>query len=146
MNKIIQLTEYEYNELCKKANANEEVIKAEAEKLFREHGAAYLDVKLDVGRDYTEDYRIDVTTYMSDIRGAYGPFSNNSLPDELRDKVQRIVKGYVIRRVERYFGKQIRDKNLYARKCEKLNKWILLSTVFAVIGWIAFFVMLFRTI
>ena len=65
MRKIVQLDEYEYNKLADLAKLNEEHIEERAIKLWKEKGVAEITIKIDTGRNYDDNCRIDCSTYFS---------------------------------------------------------------------------------
>lgn len=68
MNKIVQLTEYEYQQLKKEAEMTCAAMEAEIARGIEEHSKLSIDLKLDIGRDWEDVFHIKPVVYVSDGR------------------------------------------------------------------------------
>ena len=65
MERIVQLRDYEYNNLVEKANLNEKQIDEKAQKLYKERGVAAIDIKLNhENNNYESSFRFDCSAFV----------------------------------------------------------------------------------
>ena len=129
MRKIVQLDEYEYNKLADLAKLNEEQIEERAIKLWKEKGVAEITIKIDTGRNYDDNCRIDCSTYFS--------YKDNRffIPENIRERFRKIIKEDVMWNIEERFG----DLKGVINKFNREAKWIgytkFIFHMMALSGW-----------
>ncbi len=127
--KVVQLDEYDYNELVKMASLKEKQIEKQAQKLYEKKGTYRIDIRLEIRDYYNETIEI-------------APYTNVNNWDEkfpISDADKRKIINYFNERIllvmKRKFGKQIEDKNLYVDKLRQLK---IVKTAFiglTIAGW-----------
>lgn len=132
MEKIIQLKESEYNKLCEKASEVEKL----AQKMYEEKGTFSIVLKLDCGKDYTEQIKISAYTYVNDWDGKY------PMKEDDKRKIVKFVNSRALEMMEKKFGKQINDFNLWNRRLDLLRSWKIKFIGLTIFGWLAATVLL----
>lgn len=132
MEKIIQMTQYEYDRIADLAKINEDEINNRAEKLWKERGAATINIKVDTGTDYDNNYSIDCTAYL------FYKDDRFQIPYELRRRFEKIIDENIMRDIEGRFGGLEKAITAFKKKQESLDHskyylWGLVTT-----GWAAF--------
>jgi hypothetical protein len=135
MNKIVQLSEYDYSQIYEKAKLNDEDIRRLAEKYYQERGVFRIDVKMGFKEKYNDD-TIYYTTTFSTENGLYKDNGFKPIITEKgRRKIEQIIKDLCTETFERKFGNAIKFKNHYVNALDRLTrlKWILYGIAFS--GW-----------
>ncbi len=135
MNKIVQLSEYDYLQLYEKAQLNDKEIKRFAEKYYQERGVFRIDVKMGFQEKYSGD-TVYYTTVFSTENGLYNNDGFKPIISEKgRRKIERIVKDLCDKTFDTKFGDAIKFRNAYADALDGLKhlKWILYGFAFS--GW-----------
>lgn len=135
MDKIVQLSEYDYSQLYEKAKLNDKETKRLAETYYQERGVFRIDVKMGFQEKYNGD-TIYYTTVFSTENGLYKHDEFKPIITEKgRRKIERIVKNLCDETFNEKFGNVIKFKNAYANALERLNrlKWICYTIAFS--GW-----------
>ena len=63
--KIVQLTEYRYNELYESAMATNKEVNRRAEKMYQEKGVCSIKINMDIKESYDSTIRIETGCYLS---------------------------------------------------------------------------------
>lgn len=134
-NRIVQLSEYEYNQLQEKAELNDGKIRDLAEKYYQERGVFRIDIRVELQDKYNGD-----TVYYTDVfsheNGLYKPDEFSPIiTEKVRRKIERILSDACAEAFESKFGDAIEFKNRYANALRRLTitKWIAYTIAFS--GW-----------
>ena len=93
MNKIVQLTEYEYQQLKKEAEMTCAAMEAEIARGIEEHSKLSIDLKLDIGRDWEDVFHIKPVVYVS---SSYYDTGKDSIRSNTQFLTKPAVKSKVI--------------------------------------------------
>lgn len=133
--RIVQLSEYEYNQLREKAVLNDTKIRDLAEKYYQERGVFRIDIRVGLQDKYNGD-----TVYYTDVFSCEnGLYKNDGfspiITEKGRRKIERILSGACMETFENKFGDAIKFKNSYAKALESFSiaKWIAYTIAFS--GW-----------
>ena len=134
-NRIIQLSEYEYNQLQEKAELNDGKIRDLAEKYYQERGVFRIDIRVGLQDKYNGD-----TVYYTDVFSCEnGLYKNDGfspiITEKGRRKIERILSDACMETFENKFGDAVKFKNGYAKALESFSiaKWIAYTIAFS--GW-----------
>lgn len=133
MEKIVQLSEYEYNKLSALAKLNESQIEEKALDMYKTKGVAKLEVVIKMDTDeYGFEHYFDCSTFIwykdekffisEDLRGRLGEYINERVFDVIAEKYGEPVKWF------NRFSKELHDLSLV--------KYIIWTI--AISGWAAF--------
>lgn len=144
--KIVQLSEYEYNQLQEKAEMNDTQIHDFAEKYYQERGVFRIDIKVGL----QDKYNGDTVYYTSVFSTENGLYKNDGfspiITEKGRRKIERILSDACTKTFEDKFGNAIEFKNRYADALRRftLVKWIAYTIAFS--GWVVAAVLLINSI
>ena len=134
-NRIVQLSEYEYNRLQEKVELNDTKIRDLAEKYYQERGVFRIDIRVGLQDKYNGD-----TVYYTHVFSCEnGLYKNDEfrpiITEKGRRKIERILSDACNETFENHFGDAIKFKNSYAEALEKfsLTRWIAYTIAFS--GW-----------
>ena len=134
-NRIVQLSEYEYNKLQEKAELNDTKIRDLAEKYYQERGVFRIDIRTELQDKYNGD-TVYYTHVFSHENGLYkndefGPI----ITEKGRRKIERILSDACTETFENKFGDAIKFKNRYADVLRRftVTRWIAYTIAFS--GW-----------
>lgn len=133
--KIVQLSEYEYNQLQEKAELNDGKIRDLAEKYYQERGVFRIDIRTGFQDKYNGE-TIHYTTVFSTENGLYKNDEFSPIITEKgRRKIERILSDACHETFERKFGDAIEFKNRYADALRRftITRWIAYTIAFS--GW-----------
>ena len=134
-NRIVQLSENEYDRLQKKAELNDTKIHDLAEKYYQERGVFRIDIRTGLQDKYNGD-TVYYTSVFSTENGLYRDDGFSPIITEKgRRKIERILSDACEETFENHFGDAIKFKNSYAEALEKfsLTRWIAYTIAFS--GW-----------
>ena len=133
--KIVQLCEYEYNQLQEKAELNDGKIRDLAEKYYQERGVFRIDIRVGLQDKYNGD-----TVYYTDVFSCEnGLYKNDGfspiITEKGRRKIERILSDACMETFENKFGDAIKFRNSYAKALERFSmaRWIAYTIAFS--GW-----------
>ena len=133
--RIVQLNEYEYNQLREKAVLNDTKIRDLAEKYYQERGVFRIDIRVGLQDKYNGD-----TVYYTDVFSCEnGLYKNDGfspiITEKGRRKIERILSDACMETFENKFGDAIKFKNSYAEALERFSivRWIAYTIAFS--GW-----------
>ena len=133
--RIVQLSEYEYNQLREKAVLNDTKIRDLAEKYYQERGVFRIDIRVGLQDKYNGD-----TVYYTDVFSCEnGLYKNDGfspiITEKGRRKVERILSDACMETFENKFGDAIKFRNSYAKALERFSvtRWIAYTIAFS--GW-----------
>ena len=134
-NRIVQLSEYEYNRLQEKVELNDTKIRDLAEKYYQERGVFRIDIRVGL-----QDKNNGDTVYYTHVFSCEnGLYKNDEfrpiITEKGRRKIERILSDACNETFENHFGDAIKFKNSYAEALEKfsLTRWIAYTIAFS--GW-----------
>lgn len=135
MERIVQLREYDYDQLVKGASLNEDKIKKLAEQYYQERGVFRVDIRVGLQDKYNGD-----TIYYTDVFShENGLYKNDEfspiITEKGRRKIERILSDACMKTFENKFGDAIKFKNSYAEALERFSmaRWIAYTIAFS--GW-----------
>mgnify|MGYP001317486109 CR=1 FL=1 len=135
VNRIVQLSEYEYNRLQERAELNETKIRDLAEKYYQERGVFRIDIKVGL----QDKYNGDTVYYTSVFSTENGLYKNEAFSPIItakgRRKIERILSDACTESFENKFGDAIKFKNRYADALRRfaITRWIAYTIAFS--GW-----------
>ena len=133
--KIIQLSEYEYNQLQEKAELNDGKIRELAEKYYQERGVFRIDIRTGL----QDKYNGDTVFYTNVFSHENGLYKNDGfspiITEKGRRKIERILSDACHETFESKFGDVIEFKNHYADALRRftITRWIAYTIAFS--GW-----------
>lgn len=134
-NKIVQLSEYEYNQLQEKAELTDTKICDLAEKYYQERGVFRIDIRV----GFQDKYNGDTVYYTNVFSCENGLYKNDEfspiITEKGRRKIERILADACMETFENKFGDAIKFKNSYAEALERFSivRWIAYTIAFS--GW-----------
>ena len=133
MERIVQLRDYEYNNLVEKANLNEKQIDEKAQKLYKERGVAAIDIKLGYkNNDYESLFRFDCSAFV------WYKDEKFYIPEQLRKRFGKILKDTMLSEMRQAYGSPEKIYNVLKRRSKNLLIQVFIMLAVAVSGWIAF--------
>lgn len=132
MEKIIQLRDYEYNELIEKAKLNEQQIEEKALSLWKEKGAPSITVKLEIREDYDDYQYIDCFTFFHNGNHRF------EIPEKIRSRFEQIIKNYTKDFAKIEFGDIIKAINNLNKEYRDFRYLKYILYTIAASGWAAF--------
>ena len=134
MEKIVQLSEYEYNKLSDLAKLNESQIEDRALKLYKDKGVAKIDITVNVGRDNeyysTQHFNCSAFVWYKDDKFY--------IQEKLRDRLGKLIKKCVLNEVSDKYGEPIDLMNQYSKEIHDLQIARFILWTIALSGWAAF--------
>lgn len=133
--KIVQLSEYEYNQLQEKAELNETKIRDLAEKYYQERGVFRIDIKVGL----QDKYNGDTVYYTHVFSTENGLYKNEAFSPIITEKghrkIEKILSDACTESFENKFGDAIKFKNRYADALRRfaITRWIAYTIAFS--GW-----------
>ena len=134
-NRIVQLSEYEYNKLQEKAELNDTKIRELAENYYQERGVFRIDIRMELQDKYNGD-TIYYTHVFSHENGLYKNDEFSPIITEKgRRKIESILSDACTETFEHKFGDAIKFRNSYAKALERFSivRWIVYTIAFS--GW-----------
>ena len=133
--KIVQLSDYEYNQLQEKAELNDTKIRDLAEKYYQERGVFRIDIRTGLQDKYNGD-----TVYYTYVFSHENGLCKNDefspiITEKGRRKIGRILSNACQETFESKFGDAIKFKNCYADALRRfaITRWIAYTIAFS--GW-----------
>lgn len=128
--RIVQLRESEYEELTKTAGLKKKQIAEQAQKLWKEKGAATIDITIHTASDsyYTHSFDCKAQVWYKNERFF--------IPLELRERLSKFLKEEIAWEVGRRYGEPMKLINHYNKKVASQDKWFRMAWLVAVSGWV----------
>ena len=133
--KIVQLSDYEYNQLQKKAELNDTKVHDLAEKYYQERGVFRIDIRMEL----QDKYNGDTVYYTNVFSHENGLYKNDEfspiITEKGRRKIEMILSDACTETFENKFGDAIKFKNRYADVLRRftVTRWIACTIAFS--GW-----------
>ena len=134
-NKIVQLSEYEYNRLQEKAELTDTKVRDLAEKYYQERGVFRIDIRT----GFQDKYNGDTVFYTNVFSHENGLYKNDEfnpiITEKGRRKIERILADACHETFESKFGDAIEFKNRYSDALRRftITRWIAYTIAFS--GW-----------
>lgn len=130
VNKIIQIEENKYNELCEIAKANESKVKEIAEAMYKERGVYKIRLSLYLDEDCANQISLRPYTTYRDWE---------SFPLSMSDarKLSKFLNSEALEFMEKRFGRQIKNYNFYIKERRDLRLTKFKMIGLTVVGWFA---------
>lgn len=133
--RIVQLSEYEYNQLREKAVLNDTKIRDLAEKYYQERGVFRIDIRVGLQDKYNGD-TVFYTNVFSCENGLYKNDKFNPIITEKgRRKIERILSDACQETFENKFGDAIKFRNYYAEALDNFSIARRIVYAIAFSGW-----------
>lgn len=133
--RIVQLSEYEYNQLREKAVLNDTKIRDLAEKYYQERGVFRIDIRVGLQDKYNGD-TVFYTNVFSCENGLYKNDKFNPIITEKgRRKIEMILSDACQETFENKFGDAIKFRNYYAKALGDFSIARRIAYAIAFSGW-----------
>lgn len=129
MQRIVQLSQGEYESLCETATLNKAQIEQKAQALWKQKGVAEVNISVKIKEDYTENYKIQCDGYI------FYKDDRFFIPQEFRNRIMNIVEKETLRSVEMRYGKPVELINHIRVKADRLNHARYALYAVAASGW-----------
>lgn len=139
MNKIVQLSEWEYQELKKEAELSAATMEAEIKREMKDHCNLTVELKMDIGRDWEDVFHIKpIVNAKSGYYSAKGSFDDTAyaLSYEEVSKVERKVIEWMEKQVRKRYKLDVDTVNKYNDRIRNQWKWNLFFLMLALAGWV----------
>ncbi|MEG1007524.1 MAG: hypothetical protein RSO15_14795 [Bacteroides sp.] len=131
MEKIIQLKESEYNKLFESANLKESEVERMAKEMYEKKGTFSINLELDCKQDYQDTITLKAYSYVKDWDGKY------PLSEKDKRRIADFVDYRATKMMEKKFGRQITNINLWNTRLDLLRNWKLKFIGLTIFGWLA---------
>ena len=133
--RIVQLSEYEYNQLREEAVLNDTKIRDLAEKYYQERGVFRIDIRVGL----QDKYNGDTVYYTNIFSHENGLYKNDEfspiITEKGRRKIERILSDACQETFENKFGDAIKFRNYYAKALESFSIARRIAYAIAFSGW-----------
>ena len=129
MNRIIQITQDEYDSLNQKSILTQGEIELKAIELYKKHGTHKIQLTVST-EQYDENIDIKANAYVKDWDSKY------PLKEEDKKKIIHFVENKAEQMFRRSFGDVIHSLETLKRKEKKLDNLIRKNLVITVTGWL----------
>ena len=131
MERIIQLSESEYNKLQSDADMKHNEILRRAEELYQKKGTYGIKLEIDCQQDYLDELSFKASSYVKDWDGRF-PISEDD-----KEKIIKFVNRRALKMMEDKFGRQIKNINIWNKRLELLRNWKMKFIGLTIFGWLA---------
>ena len=136
MEKIVQLSEKDYEELYNSANLNDKEIEEKAIKLWKENGAVGMNISLNISNKYEHNYHINCKSKV----WSFDKDERFSLSPEIKKNIEKFANEYFLKIAQSEYGKGINLVNKCNENIAINNKTIKILQLIAWIGWSLFII------
>ena len=138
MEKIIQLSQNEYDKMHEMANVNQSEIERLAKEMYEKKGTFEISISIEVKDDYTRGIVFRPNAIVRD----YGNSRNNyneryEVPYEQGRKIAEYAERKMNQLFEKKFGRQIHNINLWNKRFDLLRNWRMKFIGWTIFGWLA---------
>lgn len=139
MNKIVQLSEWEYQELKREAELSAATLDAEIKREMKDHCNLTVEIKLDIGRDWDDVFHIKpVVSARSGSYSGSDDYHNSvyALSYNEVGNIQRKITEWMEKQVRKRYKLDIDTVNKYRNKIQNQWKWNLFFLLLSLTGWL----------
>lgn len=137
MEKIVQLSEFEYNKLSALAKLNESQIEEKALDMYKTKGVAGLKITVKMDTDeYGCEHHFDCSTFV------WYKDDKFFIPEELRGRLEEYINRRVLDVIADKYGEPIKWYNRFSKELRDLSLVKYIIWTIAISGWAAFTVCL----
>lgn len=129
MEKIVQLKDYEYNELYEKAKLNEQQIEEKALSLWKEKGVAEIHITVSTIKNYKDEYYIKCFASLWYKDGKF------QIQEDVRSRFEKIIESAVQNRAEEEFGDLVNTLNILNKRLHDVSRLKVILYAIAASGW-----------
>ena len=129
MEKIVQLKDYEYNELYEKAKLNEQQIEEKALSLWKEKGVAEIHITVSTIKNYKDEYYIKCFASLWYKDGKF------QIQEDVRSRFEKIIESAVQNRAEEEFGDLVNTRNILNKRLHDVSRLKVILYAIAASGW-----------
>ena len=129
MEKIVQLKDYEYNELYEKAKLNEQQIEEKALSLWKEKGVAEIHITVSTIKNYKDEYYIKCFASLWYKDGKF------QIQEDVRSRFEKIIESAVQNRAEEEFGDLVNTQNILNKRLHDVSRLKVILYAIAASGW-----------
>ena len=131
MERIVQLTDYEYDLLKSQANATREEIKKQIQAEVEKNCNIKVELKMEVGRNQYDHFYIQPYASMIDACCGNHPVMDFDATYKLARRIQKWMKS----EIEHRYGFGVKQVNKYIRANKNRWKWTMFYGILAASGW-----------
>lgn len=139
MNKIVQLSDWEYQQLKREAEMSAATLEAEIKREMNDHCNLTVEIKMDIGRDWDDVFHIKPVvkarsgsyTGSDDYHNSVYALSYN----EVRN-IQGKITEWMEKQVRKRYKLDIDIVNKYNSKIQNQWKWNLFFLILSLTGWL----------
>lgn len=117
MERIVQLTEFEYDKLSEQAQYNQNKIEQIAEELYKEKGIYSIKLTIDTYNDIEGFIKFRIYSYINERDANYKLSFDDS------KKIISTFDEVALKMMQRKFGKLVDNINLHNQNVDKFEKW-----------------------
>lgn len=133
MEKIVQLSEYEYNKLSSLAKSNESQIEEKALDMYKIKGVAGLKITIKMDTDeYSFEHHFDCSTFI------WYKDEKFFISEELRRRLEEHINERVLDVIADKYGEPIKWFNRFSKELRDLSLVKYIIWTIAISGWAAF--------
>ncbi len=140
MQRIVQLTQGEYEGLSALAQINQDKINQKAMELYKQRGIVALEIDFRLEGDYLGDLKLGMSIF-DRIRDYYD--DNFSITNEDKKEIIKAVNNTTKRLIERSLSRYTGEFKSISKYERKLKRQKNLFTVFTITGWLMALTMMF---
>lgn len=129
MEKIVQLKDYEYNELYEKANLNGQRIEEKALSLWKEKGVAEIHITVNTIKNCRDEYYIKCFASLLYKNGKF------QIQEDVRSRFEKIIESAVQNRAEEEFGDLVSTRNILNKRLHDVSRLKVILYAIAASGW-----------
>lgn len=133
MEKIVQLSEYEYNKLSDLAKFNESQIEEKALDMYQTKGVAGLKITIKMANDeYSYEHHFDCSTFI------WYKDKKFFISEELRRRLEEHINERILDTIVENYGEPIKWLDRFSKELRGLRLAKYIIWTIAVSGWAAF--------
>ncbi len=135
MEKIVQLSEYEYNQLVELAELNEKKIEKRAKQLYKEEGILYINIRTAIERDFRDEFVFKCKAVDGDSNNVFISYYDKR---EIIEKVRIYAEKLFMMNFGEYIRKMSDTHKIYV-SAKKARRTFMIYTI---TGWLTSIIMI----
>lgn len=139
MNRIVQLSEWEYDQLKKEAEMTSATIDAEIKREMENHCNLTVEVKMNIGRDWDDVFHIKpIVSARSGYYSTGGSFADTKYALSYKEvsKVEGKIQTWMEKQVRKRYKLDIDTVNKYRDRLQNQWKWNLFFLILSLSSWL----------